>query len=607
MCGINLIIDKTKTLDDSVIQRMNASIDHRGPDNSDWKQYSHANQRFFLGNTRLQILDLHERANQPMTSENGQYAITFNGEIYNYKTLRNTLIDFGFKFNTESDTEVLLNWLIKFGASGIKSLNGMFAFSFINIEKGTTIIARDQHGMKPLYYSKTNTAFIFSSEIKGIHASNLISKDLNENQIGHYLQYKYAKAPETFFKNIKSVKPGYVVTIDESGWKEAPFFNPINIGENKEVDLEEVEGLIKSALARHLKADTTVGLFLSGGVDSTLLLALAKELEVSLPTFSIAHNASEGSFGTQDAKFARKAAKQFGSSHFEFEVDTSLLSGFQEHIHNMDQPIGDSASLLTDFLSKKAGEHVKTVLSGAGADEWYAGYNRHQAFHYYLKSNVLKGNAKTFKNISSFLPTGKDHAFRKPFQLAKKFLENLDKNPQTTYLNFLSFKYFNLHQQLPESLTETNFKWALDHDRQHYLVEDVLMLGDQWSMRNSIEQRLPFLDNELTAYVDSIEQESLLANGKKWVLKSILNKYGGKEYNQRPKEGFGLPTGKWLHEGNFLEQLNFLNNPHSIIFNYTEKDKIDNLVKTHMLKKQDYSLEIWSVMVLANWLETHFN
>ena len=607
MCGINLIIDKLANLDDSIIQRMNAAINHRGPDHSDWSYQMFADQSVYLGNTRLQILDLHDRANQPMTSSDGRFAITFNGEIYNYKALRNQLIDLGYEFKTESDTEVLLNWLIAHGKGGIKSLNGMFAFGLVDFDKNEVILARDQHGMKPLYYFDTVAGFVFSSEIKGLLASNLIRKELNEGQIDHYLQYKYAKSPDTFFKNIKSVNPGHVVTINKLGLTESQFVHQVQQEKNEKVDLEKVEGLVKSSLSRHLEADTIVGLFLSGGVDSTLLLALSKEIGVSIPTFSIAHSASEGSFGTEDTKYARMAARQFGSSHYEFEADRRLLSNFDEHIQQMDQPIGDSASLLTDFLSKKAGEHVKCVLSGAGADEWFAGYNRHQAFQHYLSSSLLKRNPKTLKGISSILPTGKEHPFRKPFQLAKKFLENLDEHPQKTYFNFLRFNYFQKDFELKENQPEDHLKWALNHDRDHYLVDDVLMLGDQWSMNNSIEMRMPFLDNDLASYIGSLPQESLLINGKKWILKTILKNYGGKAYSQRPKEGFGLPTGKWLQNGHFEEQLSFLNNPQSIIFNYIDKEAIDNLIQSHLKKKQDYSLEIWSVMVLANWLEAHFN
>jgi asparagine synthase (glutamine-hydrolysing) len=607
VCGINLIIDKKVTLDDSIIQKMNESIKHRGPDYSNWTQHQISDQRIYLGNTRLKIIDVHDRANQPMLSTNGQYELTFNGEIYNYKALKSILIDRGYRFQTESDTEVLLNWLIEYGASGIKLLNGMFAFAFVDLVKSQVIIARDRHGMKPLYYTETDAAIVFSSELKGIHASNLVPKKLNEGQLKHYLQFRYTNAPATFFENIKSVTPGYVLTIDNTGMTEDQFSDVAESSDTNEIDVEKVETLLKSAISRHLQADATLGLFLSGGVDSTLLLALSKELGVSLPTFSIEHNATEGSFGTEDSKFAHKAAQQYGASHHTFEVNNTILNGFNEHILHMDQPIGDSASLLTEFLSKKASQKVKTVLSGAGADEWFAGYNRHKAFLYYLRHDKLKGHSKTLKGVANILPTGVDHPFRKPFQLTKKFLENLDTNAQTTYLNFLRFKYFKSDLKGDEIPTDDIFKWALNHDRKHYLVDDILMLGDQWSMRNSIEMRMPFLDNELTSYVTSFDQETLLGNGKKWILKSILNKYSGKEYSQRPKEGFGLPTGKWLHEGHFKEQMNFLNDPQSIIFNYVEKSHITKLVKAHMNKKQDYSLEIWSVMVLANWLKIHFD
>lgn len=434
-----------------------------------------------------------------------------------------------------------------------------------------------------------------------------MAKKLNESQVNQYLQFRYANAPDTFFANIRSVTPGNVLTIDKTGLTETQFSAIVEPSNRNDIDVEKVETLLKSALSRHLQADAIVGLFLSGGVDSTLLLALSRELGVSLPTFSIEHSDSEGSFGTEDSKFALKAAQQYGASHHSFEVSKKIIGGFNEHLLHMDQPIGDSATLLTDYLSRQAGQQVKSVLSGAGADEWFAGYNRHKAFLYYLKSNLLKGYPETLKGVATILPTGIDHPFKKPFQLTKKFLENLDSNAQTTYLNFLRFRYFNKDSKSDEIPTDDLFKWALDHDRRHYLVDDVLMLGDQWSMRNSIEMRMPFLDNELTSYIGSFNQERLLDKGKKWILKSILNKYGGNEYAQRPKEGFGLPTGKWLHEGHFAEQLDFLNDPQSIIFNYVESNHISKLVQAHMNKKQDYSLEIWSVMVLANWLKIHFD
>ena len=335
MYGINLIIDKKVNLDDSIIQRMNESIKHRGPDYSNWSQHQFVNQRIYLGNTRLKIIDIHDRANMPMSSADGQYELTFNGEIYNYKALKTILLNQGYHFQTESDTEVLLNWLIEYGSTGIKDLNGMFAFAFVDMAKNQVIIARDRHGMKPLYYAETPAAFVFSSELKGIHASNLVAKKLNESQVNQYLQFRYANAPDTFFENIKSVTPGNVLTIDDTGLTETQFSNAVESSDTNDINIEKVESLLKSAISRHLQADSTVGLFLSGGVDSTLLLALSKELGVSLPTFSIEHSASERSFGTQDSKFAHKAAQQYGASHHSFEVGKKIIGGFNEHLLHM--------------------------------------------------------------------------------------------------------------------------------------------------------------------------------------------------------------------------------------------------------------------------------
>ncbi len=544
-----------------------------------------------------------------MCSIDGRYVLTFNGEIYNYKILRLQLAQLGHSFVTESDTEVLLHWLIAFGTSGLSELNGMFAFALLDREKSSLILARDRHGMKPLYYSDTSAAFILSSEIKGILATNLLTKTLNTNQIQHYLEFKHANSPETFYKDIQSVKPGHFIRIENNEWSEISFLPPLedSIEFDKSKVVDQVETILKSALSRHLVADTDVGLFLSGGVDSTLLLALAKEsTESTLPTFSISNKESEGSFGTNDAKYARKASSLYGSDHHEFTADKTLLNGIQEHLLQMDQPIGDSASLLTSYLSKQAGHQVKCVLSGAGADEWFAGYNRHEAYFHYLSNALLSGNTKILRGMTKVLPTGVNHPLRKSFQLAKKFLENLDPDPKTTYLNFLGFKYFRQSLKKETDEDQDLFSWALKYDREHYLTQDVLTLNDHWSMNNSIEMRMPYLDNELTNYLSALPQECLIERGKKWILKSILVKYGGDEFAQRPKEGFGLPTGKWLHDGHFQEQLQFLKNPKSVIFNYVDQKLIEGLIQSHLRKKRDYSLEIWSVMILANWLEIHF-
>ena len=610
MCGVNLILDKKASLDDYHIQQMNTRLQHRGPDSISWKKMAIGDQKAFVGNTRLKIIDPEEHANQPMVSSDGNYLLSFNGEIYNYHDLKNQLISQGVSFCSQSDSEVLFHWLINYGKAGIKALQGMFAFIFIDKKKGQTLLARDRHGMKPLYFADVDPIFIASSEIKAIFATNLIRKELNELQIFHYLQFRYAKAPETFFKDVFALKPGHVLTIKDGKISEDCFTkkNFVETPETEEAISLKIESLLTDSLMSHLHADVPVGLLLSGGVDSTLLLALAhKNGKQHLPTFSIYTGSKEKSFGTQDRVFAKKAAVLYSADHHEFHIDQGILSHLEEHMGHMDQPIGDSASLLTDFISREAGKSIKVALTGAGADELMAGYNRHEAFYQYLnRIHFFSRNRNLLKGLSSFLPTGFDHPWRKNFRLIKRFMKNLDGDAQQVYLNFLSFDTFKSAEKLYETTSNGLFQWALDHDRENYLVSDILMLSDQMSMKNSLEFRMPYLDADFTNFIYQLPSTLLIKKGKKWFLKSILQKYRGKAFVDRPKEGFGLPTGKWLHEGHFRPFLKVLNDPESVLFRYIEQTRVQQLISQHLRKKEDYSLEIWSIVILAHWLQRHF-
>ena len=538
MCGINLIINKGNSIDDQVIQRMNTSLRHRGPDNASWEEFTFRGQQVFVGNTRLKIIDPDDRSDQPIISGDGNFLLSFNGEIYNYQDLKNQLIRLGVSFQTQSDSEVLLQWLINHGEKGISDLQGMFAFIFVDKRNNRLLLARDRHGMKPLYYTHTDDFFIASSEIKALLATNLIHKELNESQIPHYLQFRYVKDPETLFKNIFSLKPGHLLTTDGTNFSEVCFTKKESfaIPKTQEAIVHQTETLLTDALMNHLHADVPVGLLLSGGVDSTLLLALARENgKQHLPTFSIGMNPKEKSFGTQDGAFAKKAATMYGADHHEIRIGHDILSHLEEHILHMDQPIGDSASLLTDLISKEAGQTVKVTLTGAGADELFAGYNRHMAFYQYLnKARFFPRNPHLLKGTSSLLSTGFDHPWRKKFRLVKRLMKNLHNDPQQTYLNFLSFDTFRDFEKLDKTLIQEKelLQWALDHDRENYLVSDVLMLSDQMSMRNSLEFRMPYLDADLTGFIYQLPAELLMKKWKKVDFKIHSSKVRGKGIRQ---------------------------------------------------------------------------
>ncbi len=610
MCGINLIIDKTKRLQTSVIEKMAETTRYRGPDEMRLQviQTQHAN--YLMAVNRLMITDQTDSASQPMISADKKYALLFNGEIYNYAILKNELLDRGISFNTFSDTEVLFKWLIIHGKDGIDVLEGMFAFVFIVFEKDEVVAARDRFGIKPLHYFMDEKYAIFSSEIKPLVNSGLVEKKLDGPQIRHYLAWKYVQSPGTFYENIFTLEHGKAITLSH---EKKAIFSYGKKAENEECkgasDPDKAEALLTESLLRQIDAKVPLGLLLSGGVDSTLLLALAHKEGFTLPTFSIINSAKDAGYGTEDYKFSRLAASAYRSDHHEMEVDISVLDGFFEHIKFMDQPIGDSAWLLTSVISENASKSMKILLSGAGADELFAGYNRHWAFYQYLKHRKLFDTLHPFvKTFTKALPSSLPPPLANRIRLMKKWANSHDRDPWRTWINYLTFNELNieLNSGGKNGGISDWFTIALNHDRDNYLVNDVLALSDRASMRHGIELRVPYLDDNLRQYLMSFDQIRLIERGRKWLLKEILKKYGGKKFVDRRKEGFGLPLGRWLFDKRAENLWGPLNSRESIIYEFIEKPWLDRLTDQHKRRREDHGPLLWSVIVLAHWLEQNF-
>lgn len=607
MCGINFIINKKeKNLDKSHINWMNHAIFHRGPDYQHFLEIKEQQQLFF-GHTRLEILDKTSASHQPFVSENERYFLVFNGEIYNFLALKKQLQHKGIVFKSEGDTEVLFNWLIYKGIEFIAQLEGMFAFVFYDKLKNKTWIVRDKSGMKPVFYYQNDDFFILSSESEGILKSKLVDEKLNENQIGHYLFYKFPSKGTTFFEGIQELENGNVLVLQDGKIQEKYKYYQTHskiIIDDHEL-LEIVEKRLLESVDKHLQVDVPMGLFLSGGVDSTLLLALLQEKGYEkFPTFSISHQANEESFGTQDYIYTQKAAKQYNSNHQELLFDSSILSKYDDFLANINQPIGDGAFFLTHLLSEFASKSVKAVWSGAGADEYFAGYNRHQAFDLYLKYfSTHQNRLSLFQKMGEILPTGFNHPLRKHFRLFQKFALQVNKNPQQTFLNFtkLNFPTAILKKPFLEEM-ENSFQLdnALVYDQENFLIADVLNLSDQMTMQHGMEMRMPFLDTNLVNLMEKISSKQLLKHGKKWVLKELLKKRGGEIYANRKKEGFGVPFGEWIRKNQkFIE---FLKDPQLKIYDFVDYKQIQLLVNNHLLHHQDYTMELWSLILLAKWL-----
>lgn len=593
MCGINLII-KPKCDGKEAIERMMRSTAHRGPDFSDFCKIT--DQVWIAGN-RLKILDLSEASNQPMWSDDRMAVLVWNGALYNYQDLRNQLLDLGYTFKTNSDSEVFLLWLKHYGEEKITELQGMFAFTFINLAKKEIIVARDPSGEKPLYFYQNDQSWLFSSEARGINSALISQPKINQDQFLPYFYSRHSFPNASFFKGVHQVLPGkgYVIDFEGNLLKNLSWTHQklANTSPNQ----AEFESRLKDAVLKNFHTERPVGVILSGGADSSLLYQLwLEETGQPMPTFTVAFDKKlQGKYA--DPTFARKLTNRFEGYHHEILVTPEkIMENWQEYINTLDQPIGDSASILTWLLAKEAKEEVQVLISGAGADELFAGYNRHLAFLKYLQ------RPKLYKNLK-----GITAGFPLPASL-KKFLSGIDQDPRRTFINFSSLQnipeeeYSKFLAWYPDE--ESNFQNALHFDRTYYLINDVLKIHDNACMAHGIEGRAPYLDFELIQWTKSFSEASSIAFAGKKLIKTALEERGLKKIANRKKIGFGLPLKEW-----FSENPTFRNWVYSEIINMHDTwgkyfpQAMQPLTKEPQKAPKDQFLLIWNMFILASWLK----
>ena len=600
MCGINLYVNKSSAPAEIILNSMMLATLHRGPDarGETWIEMDGYIAGF--GANRLKISDPSDAANQPFRDDSGRYTLIFNGEIFNSSALRSVLEAEGQLFRTRSDTEVLLKWLIARGAEGISSLQGMFAFIFADTAERKIFLARDPSGIKPLYYHIDGALLMASSDLRALLAGG-VKTEIRTDQVDYYFTYRAIHYPDTIIRGIEQVIPGETLIWHrgEINRSAHPRTAPNTGHLNPEELTEKLEELLKAALFRHVAGDLPSGLLLSGGVDSTLLLALASANGLKLPTYSLV-------FGRDST--AIRAARRYGGEHRSLFLDQLSLDDFSEFIAGLDHPVADSGAFATWLICREASTEAKVVLSGAGADELFGGYNRHWAYHKYLR---YRKSLRPLFPVARLLRKLHISGFTDGTRLLMKGLSSLDADPDRCFRNMLSL------QAIPGAGSAQTIsaadEWpvnsldrALEHDRLHYLIDDVLALSDGASMASSIELRVPYLDSQIVNFATGLPAELRLKHGRKWMLKEILNRHDGALFTGMPKTGFGLPLSRLLFEPYNRQIWSLFENKNHPIFEAAGPDRVDYLLKRFHNRSVRYSQELWALLVLGHWLDQRF-
>lgn len=606
MCGINGIFSEEIDNKAELIHGMNQKIAHRGPNASG----VFCNEEIALGHTRLSIIDLSDAANQPFEDEN--HVLVYNGEVYNYEELRDK---HGFICKTNSDTEVIFEGLKKFGPSFIKELNGMFVFAFYNKQTSDVLVARDRLGIKPLYYY-SGSCLAFSSELKGLKSFTEISNDfsINTSAVNAFLHLGYIPSPLTIYNEVLKFPKGSYGWY-KNGALEIQTYWTANEKISQDIVSDEVGAkkqlneLLQSSVAYRLKSDVPFGTFLSGGIDSSTISAIAQHVSPQqIKTFSIGFDNPK----FNEADFAKQVAKHIQSDHYEFTVsenDAKNLVG--EIVTQYDEPFGDSSAIPTMLVSKLAKQHVTMTLSGDGGDELFHGYGFYnwanrlanpgvKAARKLIGAGLKLGDNRMKRAASLFnYPKGqiKSHIFS---QEQYYFTQNEIKAlliPENSYPSFLDQEE-TLQRNLSPSEQQSLF------DINYYLRDDLLTKVDIASMKYSLETRVPILDHRIVEFALNLDESLKIKNGdQKYLLKQVLYDYVPKEIFDRPKRGFSVPLKDWL-KGDLRYMIEENLNKSSVESAGLVRYELVKQLIDRFDKGEDYLFtRVWALVILHEWIK----
>lgn len=626
MCGITGIFafNLLGKLNKIHVTAATMALEKRGPDFQD----IHLDEWVGLGHRRLSIIDTSEYGHQPMWDSGHRYCIVFNGEIFNYQSLRQELESAGVSFRSHSDTEVLLNLFIRDGEACLNKLNGFFAFCIYDKKEQTFFVARDRYGIKPLLYLFDEDKFVFASEMKSIVQYG-IDRTLDLASLHTYLQLNYIPAPDTIFSHVKKLMPGYCMHVRPGNLAIKPYYtipyeatglSPIGYDEAK----EKLKTLLEASVQRRLVADVPLGAFLSGGIDSSVVTALASRHKPDLHTFSIGFR-DEKFF--DETEYARLVANHFKTKHTVFSLTNDDLYA---HVHAildyLDEPFADSSAINVYILSRETRKHATVALSGDGADELLAGYNKHAAFHRILHSGWKENLVTSLQPLWSALPQSRNSAFSNKVRQLRRFSEGAKLSSKERYWRWAG--YANESDVMKMFTADTRARFAVEQYRTRkdiilknipdnesmndilltdvnlVLANDMLTKVDLMSMANALEVRVPFLDYEVVNFIFSLPSDyKINKNLRKRILQDAFRDILPSQLYNRPKKGFEVPLLKWfrremksmivddLLSKKFIEEQG--------IFDYAAIEKL--IRQLFSSNPGDVHARIWALVVFQHW------
>jgi asparagine synthase (glutamine-hydrolysing) len=608
MCGICGVLSLEQAEPDVTLsRRMAGTLAHRGPDGEGF--YSDA--AIALGHRRLSIIDL-TTGDQPIFNEDRSVAIIFNGEIYNYRELRDDLLRKGHEFRTTGDTEVIVHLYEERGIECVRDLNGMFAFALWDSRRQRLLLARDPLGEKPLYYATVGGQFLFASEMKALLRSDSVPREIEPSALDDYLAYGYVPAPRTIYAAVRKLPSGHRLVVEGGRVEVSRYWHPWS---GNRLDLDEPEAarelmdLLGDAVRLRLRSDVPVGAFLSGGIDSSLIVALAAREHPGLRTFSVRIN----ELGFDESPYARLVAERFRTDHQQIDVDVPHLDELPMLARHFDEPFADASAIPTYYVTQAASRHLKVCLSGDGGDELFGGYSQYRRG--WLERGLELLPSAALGSVARALPErlpGVGLLTRMSVDGAERHLAMVGLFSPEQRRALLRPRYRAAVDDRVWLLADAHARPDIGEverrmlaDQLSYLPEDILVKVDRTAMRNSLEVRVPFLDPRLVHFANALPLHLKIdGTRQKRLLRRLLVEVGLPELADRSKKGFGLPLKSWLRGRLNGEIERVLLGDDARVSALLEMDVVRRLVAESRQPGRDLTERAWALLWLEHWLRS---